>query len=73
MLIDEINNGYRIKLKLSFLNEKSFKINKFGDELVVELANKRHHVLLPKFTNFHRLSSYNYETPWLLIDLHKNN
>ncbi|RLD86474.1 MAG: ArsA family ATPase [Bacteroidetes bacterium] len=72
IVIDELDNGYQIQLKLSFLKEKEFKVNKFGDELVIEVANRRHNILLPKFTNFHKLSSYNYQTPWLLIDLHKN-
>lgn len=72
IVIDELDNGYQIKIKLSFLEEKEFKVNKFGDELVIEVANRRHNVLLPKFTNFHRLSSYNYQAPWLLINLHKN-
>ncbi len=72
MLVEETENGYEIKLKLSFLDEKDFKVNKFGDELVLELSNKRHNVLLPKFTNFHTLSVYNYETPWLIINLSKD-
>ncbi len=72
IVIDELDNGYQIKLKLSFLEEKEFNVNKFGDELVIEVANRRHNVLLPKFTNFHSLSSYNYQSPWLLINLRKN-
>jgi len=72
MMIDETKDGYQIKLKLSFIDEKEFNVNKFGDELVVEVANKRHNVLLPKFTNFHTLSSYKYKAPWLIIDLGKN-
>jgi len=72
MIVNELKNGYQIKLKLSFMDTGSYKINKFGDELVIEIANRRHNVLLPKFANFHDLSSYSYETPWLLINLHKN-
>ena len=72
IIIDELDNGYQIELKLSFLEEKEFNVNKFGDELVIEVANRRHNVLLPKFTNFHSLSSYNYQLPWLLINLRKN-
>jgi len=72
IIIDETDNGYQIKLRLSFIDEQKFKVNKFGDELVIELANRRHNVLLPKFTNFHQLSSFNYRKPWLVIILHKD-
>ncbi len=69
MIIEEKNKNYRIKLKLSFLNNQKFKVNKFGDELVIELANRRHNILLPRFTNFHQLASYEYNQPWLNINL----
>ncbi len=69
MIIEEKNKNYLIKLKLSFLNEQNFKVNKFGDELVIELANRRHNILLPRFTNFHQLQSYEYKQPWLYINL----
>ncbi len=69
MIIEEKDKRYRIKLKLSFLNEQKFKVNKFGDELVIELKNRRHNILLPRFTNFHQLSSYIYDEPWLIITL----
>ncbi|RLD79391.1 MAG: ArsA family ATPase [Bacteroidetes bacterium] len=72
MIIKESDKGYQIKLKLSFMDDSSYKINKFGDELVIEIANRRHNVLLPKFTNFHKLLSYDYKAPWLLIELEKN-
>jgi arsenite-transporting ATPase len=69
MIIEEKDKSYRIKLKLSFLNEQKFEINKFGDELVIKLANRRHNILLPRFTNFHQLVSYEYAQPWLYINL----
>lgn len=69
MIIEEKNKNYLIKLKLSFLNDQNFKVRKFGDELVIELANRRHNILLPRFTNFHQLQSYEYKQPWLYINL----
>ena len=72
IIIEEIKNGYNIKLRLSFINEDKFKVNKFGDELVIKLANRRHNVLLPKFTNFHQLALYEYKKPWLIIKLKKD-
>jgi arsenite-transporting ATPase len=69
MIVEEKDKNYRIKLKLSFLNKQKFKVNKFGDELVVELENRRHNILLPRFTNFHQLASYDYNQPWLIINL----
>ncbi len=71
MIVEEDGENYLIKLKLSFLSTVDFKVNKFGDELVIELANRRHNILLPRFTNFHKLYSYEYKEPWLEIKLHQ--
>ena len=72
LIVKELKNGYQVKLKLSFMDEDNYKISKFGDELVIEIANRRHNVLLPKFTNFYKLSSHNYNKSWLIITLEKN-
>ncbi len=69
--IKQIHNGYIMKIKLSFLDKKNFKINKFGDELVIEIGNRRKNIFLPKFSNYLRLENYSYEKSWLTIKLIK--
>lgn len=67
--ISDIKNGYLIELKLQFLNTNELKVNKFGDELVVEVKNKRQNIFLPRFANFMKLKKYEFVEPWLKIYL----
>ncbi len=65
----QTDEGYTVKLKLPFLQNSDFKLQKFGDELVIELANRRKHVFLPRFAHFMQMAEYHYEEPWLNINL----
>ncbi len=69
--LTEMESGYLIEIKLPFLKEKKFKINKFGDEIVIQIGNKRKIVFLPRFVNFYKLETYNYTEPWLKVWLVK--
>ncbi len=67
----ETPKGYNVRLKLSFLEGQEFNLKKFGDELVLELGNRRKHVFLPRFAHFMTLGSYSYTEPWLEVELLK--
>lgn len=67
--LSQIPSGYHIEIKLPFLKEKKYRINKFGDEIVIEIGNKRKIVFLPRFVNFYKLKSQVYDEPWLKIEL----
>jgi len=69
--LKEQKNGYLLEIKLPFLKAKKFEINKYGDEIVIQIGNKRKNVFLPRFVNFYKLVSYNYKDPWLKVDLRK--
>jgi arsenite-transporting ATPase len=69
--LTEQKNGYLLEIKLPFLKAKKFDINKYGDEIVIQIGNKRKNVFLPRFVNFYKLVSYNYEDPWLKVELRK--
>ena len=68
MQIKEVKNGYEIRIKLPFIQEEDFQLQKFGDELVLELGNRRRNVFLPKFVNFLKMEKYTFENPWLTIE-----
>jgi len=70
-LFEQIKDGYLLKIKLPYLNEKKFKLNKFGDEIVLHLENKRKNFFLPRFVNFYQLDNYEYDDSWLIITLKK--
>lgn len=69
--LTEKQDGYLIEIKLPFLKDKKFNINKYGDEIVIQLGNKRKNVFLPRFVNFYDLKKYEYHDPWLKVELGK--
>lgn len=69
--LSEHDLGYLLEIKLPFLKNKEFSINKYGDEIVIQLGNKRKNVFLPRFVNFYNLDSYEYDDPWLKVELVK--
>jgi len=70
--VEEIKNGYKVKLKIPFIKESDFTLNKFGDELIINLNNRRKSMFLPKFANYMKMEGYTYKNPWLTIELKKD-
>lgn len=68
----DIENGYQVKLKIPFIKENDFELDKFGDELIINLQNRRKNVFLPKFANYMKMVDYTYENPWLTIILQRD-
>ena len=69
--IIESSKGYFFKTKLPFVVEKDIKLNKFGDELVIDLGNRRKSLFLPRFASFLKLEEFRYQAPWLVVSLVK--
>lgn len=69
--LNTIESGYEIKIRLPFLKDKSYKINKYGDEIVLQLDNRRKNFFLPRFVNFYKLTNHEYQDPWLVVTLGK--
>jgi len=67
----EKEDGYFFKTKLPFVTEEEIKLKKFGDELVIDLGNRRKSVMLPRFASFLRLEEYRFKAPWLVVSLVK--
>ena len=69
--IEENRNYYLIKIRLPLLDDKEFTVKKIGDELIIQLANQRKNMFLPKFANFYEMEDYKYENPWLIVSFAK--
>jgi len=69
--IEETRAHYIIKLKMPLAGDQDFTVKKLGDELVIQLKNKRKNLFLPKFVNFYEMQRYTYEDPWLMVYLDK--
>lgn len=67
--VETTKDGYRVRLKIPFIQEEEFDLKKFGDELIIDINNRRKSLFLPKFANYMELKEYKFEAPWLTIDL----
>ncbi len=65
------DEGFILSIKLPFISDKNYSVNKFGDEIVIQVGNKRKNIFLPRFVNFYKLDTYQYEDPWLIVNLRK--
>lgn len=70
--VKDIENGFSVKLKIPFIKENDFELKKFGDELIIDLQNRRKNVFLPKFANYMKMESHSYDAPWLTIFLKRD-
>lgn len=69
--IIENSEGYYFKTKLPFVKEEEIELKKFGDELVIDLGNRRRSIMLPRFASFLQLKEYRFQAPWLVVSLVK--
>jgi arsenite-transporting ATPase len=69
--VKEEKKSYEISIRLPFVEEEEFSLQKFGDELVLNIGNRRRNIFLPRFANFLKLESYRFEAPWLRVKLAK--
>jgi arsenite-transporting ATPase len=67
--VEEYDDHYKIAMYLPFINQEEFKVEKFGDELLIILAGRKKSVLLPRFANFLELEGYRLDNSWLRIRL----
>ncbi len=65
-------NGYEVKMKLPFIKQADFTVNKYGDEVVIDVAGRRKNLFLPRFANFLKMDGYSFVHPWLTIKLLKD-
>ncbi len=67
--IKDTSEGYRIGIRLPFVDESDVSVQKFGDELVVSIRNQRRSVFLPRFAHYLRMGKYVFRNPWLEVEL----
>ena len=69
--LEETESHYWLKLKLPFLQEKDFHLEKFGEELVITIGNRRTSLYLPRFANYLAMQGHQYHDGILTIKLVK--
>ena len=70
--VTEYDTYFKLSMFLPFLAEARFRLDKYGDELVVSINGRRKHILLPRFANYLTLEGHAMEKEWLHIRLGKN-
>lgn len=65
--IEDTKDFFKIKIKVPFIGEDDFSMDKYGDEIILNIGNRRKSIILPRFTNFLKLYSHSYTAPWLTI------
>ena len=67
----EEKHHYVISMHLPFIGSSDFKLNKYGDELVINLGGRRKSVFLPRFANYLELDGHEFKDNWLKVRLKK--
>jgi arsenite/tail-anchored protein-transporting ATPase len=67
----EKENGYYFKTRLPFVSGKDIELKKFGDELVIDIGNRRRSIILPRFASLLKLEEHRFQAPWLVVSLVK--
>ena len=69
--IKESETHYEIHIKLPLAESEDINVNKFGDELIIDIGNRRRNIFLPKFANFLQMDGHRFDKPWLKVRLKK--
>jgi arsenite-transporting ATPase len=66
--IEEDGERYHLQIHLPFISEGELTIERFGDQLVIQVSNQRHHYALPHFLNYYQLGKQWLENGWVKIE-----
>jgi len=66
-IIEDVGEVVRLKLRLPFFENNDFRIEQFGDELVINIRNNRRNLFLPRFMGHFAIRDYYYEDPNLVV------
>jgi arsenite-transporting ATPase len=70
--VKEEKDHYVISMHLPFIGSSDFTLNKYGDELLINLSGRRKSVFLPRFANYLELDGYEFKDNWLKVKLRKS-
>ncbi|RMG20311.1 MAG: ArsA family ATPase [Methanobacteriota archaeon] len=62
------NNGdFILQIRLPFVEDETFTVEQFGDQLVIQIKNQRRNYLLPQFLTYYQKQDSWLEDGWLKI------
>ncbi|MCP4438343.1 MAG: ArsA family ATPase [Aureispira sp.] len=69
--VKEEGDYYVISIRIPFIKDQEFTLEKYGDELSISINNQRRSLFLPRFANYLEMESYTFEDSWLKVKLKK--
>lgn len=60
-------NNYFLDIKIPFIEEGTFDIDIFGDQLVIQIKNQRRHYSLPNFLSYYKFKNTEVSKNWLRV------
>lgn len=70
--VKEEGDYYIISIRIPFIKDQEFSLDKYGDELSISINNQRRSLFLPRFANYLEMDSYTFEDSWLRVKLKKS-
>ncbi|PEN13111.1 arsenic-transporting ATPase [Longibacter salinarum] len=65
--VQESGAGYKIRIRLPFVDEQEVEARQFGDQLVVQVANQRRNYALPNFLSYYTVRDTTLADGWLTV------
>ncbi len=65
--VESDGGDYLLNLRLTLTEHAVLNVRRFGDELVVQVENQRHHYQLPSFLTYYHLVGSGYQDGWLIV------
>ena len=71
IVVNESKKYYEIKFRLPFISGDEIELDRFGDELIINVGTRRKSLFLPRFANFLDMKDYWWDAPDLIVRMHK--
>lgn len=69
--LEQKNGHYILKIHLPFIEMGDLSVNRFGDQLVLQIKNQRRNLFIPSFLNYYEMGEYHLDNGWLYITFNK--
>lgn len=65
--LEAIDGGYELRLHLPFLEQDEISVMQYGEELVLQIRNRRRNFFLPRFLAYYEATGAQLEDGWLHV------
>jgi len=69
--IENHGDDYSLKIKIPVVETENVEARKFGDQLVLQIKNRRLNYFLPKFLTYYIIEKTSFQPDWLVVHFKK--